>query len=117
MFAFSSQVTFHNIFSAAEEKDKYAALNEYFALENCEFLKDVSMHVRQSHVEIKDYSVAYFNRILCTCTQGFAPPLFHKYSFRPPLDQFLNEGLVCAGHETSVGPFSAPLGLSGAPLG
>ena len=21
------------------------------------------------------------------------PPLFHKYSFRPPLDQFLNEGL------------------------
>ena len=26
------------------------------------------------------------------CTQGFAPPLFHKYSFRSPLD--LNEGLT-----------------------
>ena len=24
---------------------------------------------------------------------GLRPPLFHKYSFRPPLDQFLNEGL------------------------
>ena len=31
---------------------------------------------------------------LCTCTQGFAPPLFYKHSFRPLLDQFLNEGLV-----------------------
>ena len=27
------------------------------------------------------------------CT-GLRPPLFHNYSFRPPLDQFLNEGLV-----------------------
>ena len=26
----------------------------------------------------------------------FTPPLFHEYSFCPPLDQSLNEGLVLA---------------------
>ena len=26
--------------------------------------------------------------------RAWPPPLFHKYSFRPPLDQFLNEGLM-----------------------
>ena len=34
---------------------------------------------------------------LCTCTQGFAPPLFFFSKILispPPLDQFLNEGLV-----------------------
>ena len=41
---------------------------------------------------------------LCTCTQSFVPPpLFHKYSFCPPLDQFLSEGLT-RHHVTCISP-------------
>ena len=42
------QATFHRIFSATEEKDKYTVLNKYFPLENCEFLRDVSLTLHET---------------------------------------------------------------------
>ena len=34
-------------------------------------------------------------RALMHKNKGLCPPIFHKYSFRPPLGQFLNENLTC----------------------
>ena len=49
--------------------------------------KSLRMHQKQSHslqTKISQGSMPLVYMYLYTCTHGFAPPLFHKYSF-PPL--------------------------------
>ena len=76
--------------------------NVLLQLHNCYKVPENAPEAVTESLKIKNFLGEHSPRLplvyicLYTYTQGFAPPLFLKYSFCPPLDQFLNEPLYIA---------------------